>query len=126
MKTEDTKSKGKLERLVLIAVRNIQRHNDKYVTAKEVTNYLNSNYKKDYYQQTISTVLKRLVKKEKIQLINYGSNRCGYFDNKLKQGEEGELIWEKFQELADEFFFGDVEKAIITISEELKERKKLS
>ena len=125
MKTTDTKLKGKLERLVLIAVRNIQRHKDKYVTAKEITEYINLHYEKDYLQQTISTVLKRLVKKNKVQIINYGSNRRGYFDHKLRQGEEGELVWEKIIEIADEFFFGDLDNAIEGIIKEKKKRETL-
>ena len=43
MESSNTKLKGRLERLVLIAVRNLQRENDKYVSAKQVVDYLNSN-----------------------------------------------------------------------------------
>lgn len=124
MDTTNTKLKGRLERLVLIAVRNLQRQNDKFVTAKEVVDYLREEYKKKYFPQTITTVLKRLVTKEQIDKVNYGANRCAYFDPKLRAGEEGDLIWEKFQEFADEFYFGDIEKALNSVNEEIVKRLK--
>lgn len=125
MESSNTKLKGRLERLVLIAVRNLQRENDKYVTAKQVVDYLNANYEKRYYPQTITTVLKRLVSKSVIDKATYGANRCAYFDQKLRSGYEGDLVWEKFKELADEFYFGDIEEALNNLTKEVNQRIKL-
>jgi predicted transcriptional regulator len=124
MSSTNTKLKGRLERLVLIAVRNLQRQNDKYVTAKEVVDYLNDEYGKKYYPQTITTVLKRLVAKEQIDKVSYGANRCAYFDSKVRSGQEGDLVWEKFQEFADEFYFGDIEQALNSVNKEVLQRIK--
>lgn len=125
MERTNTKLKGRLERLVLIAVRNLQRNNDKYVTAKEVVDYLKDTYEKKYFPQTITTVLKRLVSKQLIDKVTYGANRCAYFDQKLRAGQEGELVWEKFKEFADEFYFGDFELALNKMNKEVTNRIKL-
>lgn len=124
MESTNTKLKGKLERLVLIAVRNLQRQNDKHVTAKEVVDYLKKEYDKKYFPQTITTVLKRLVSKKQLDKVHYGANRCSYFDNKVRSGQEGDLIWEKFCEFADEFYFGDIEKALNSLNKEVSYRLK--
>lgn len=125
MEKTNTKLKGRLERLVLIAVRNLQRNNDKYVTAKEVVDYLQDKYEKKYFPQTITTVLKRLVNKQLIDKVTYGANRCAYFDQKLRAGQEGELVWEKFKEFADEFYFGDCQMALNKLNKEVSDRIKL-
>lgn len=125
MENSNTKLKGRLERLVLIAVRNLQRENDKYVTAKEVVDYLNQKYEKKYFPQTITTVLKRLVTKKLIDKVTYGANRCAYFDQKLRSGQEGDLIWEKFKEFADEFYFGNIELALNNLNKEASRRLKI-
>ncbi|MEW5821109.1 MAG: BlaI/MecI/CopY family transcriptional regulator [Cyanobacteriota bacterium] len=125
MNSSNTKLKGRLERLVLIAVRNLQRENDKYVTAKEVVDYLTENYEKKYFPQTITTVLKRLVSKKLLDKVTYGANRCAYFDQKLRSGQEGELIWEKFKEFADEFYFGNIELALNNLNKEASRRIKV-
>lgn len=118
----NTKLKGRLERLVLIAVRNIQRNDDKFVTAKDVVDYLSDQYNKKYFPQTITTVLKRLVGKNILDKYSYGANRCAYFDSKMRSGFEGDLIWEKFQEFADEFYFGDIELALNKLNNEVSGR----
>lgn len=125
MESTNTKLKGRLERLVLIAVRNLQRKNENYVTAKEVVDYLLEEYGKEYYPQTITTVLKRLVSKKLIDKVTYGTNRCAYFDQKLRSGQEGELVWEKFKEFADEFYFGNVELALNNLNDEVVKRLKV-
>jgi predicted transcriptional regulator len=124
MSSTNTKLKGKLERLVLIAVRNIQRRDDKYVTAKDVVDYLKEEYDKKYFPQTVTTVLKRLESKEQLDKVSYGANRCAYFDPKVRAGQEGDLIWEKFQEFADEFYFGDIEQALNSVNKEVVKRLK--
>ena len=124
MELTNTKLKGRLERLVLIAVRNLQRSNDKYVTAKEVVDYLKETYDKRYYPQTITTVLKRLENKEQLDKVTYGTNRSAYFDPKVRSGQEGELIWEKFLEFADEFYFGNIELALNKLNQEITNRLK--